>query len=105
MSDIYVSTSYSESFPDAVREAMLESLPVIVTNVGGTRELVDEEENGYLFQPGDIINLTKSLKKLIFDPELRKKMGLKSRKIIDDRFSTKAYARNFEDMLKKTINS
>ena len=104
-SDIYVSSSYSESLPDAVRDAMLASLPLVVSDVGGTSELVNIGENGYLFQPGDIINLTRYLKELILNSELRKKMGLKSRKIIDDRFSTKAYARNFEDMLKKTINS
>ena len=78
---------------------------MVVSDVGGTSELVNIGENGYLFQPGDIINLTRYLKELIHNSKLRKKMGLKSRKIIDDRFSTKAYARNFEDMLKKTINS
>ena len=103
-SDIYVSSSYSESLPDAVRDAMLASLPLVVSDVGGTCELVDVDQNGYLFKPGDIINLTKSLKKLIYDPELREKMGSRSRKIIDDRFSTQTYARNFEDMLENTIN-
>ena len=53
-SDIYVSTSYSESFPDAVREAMLASLPVIVTDVGGTKELVKIGKNGYLFEAGNL---------------------------------------------------
>lgn len=104
-SDIYVSSSYSESLPDAVRDAMLASLPLVVSDVGGTSELVDIGENGYLFKPGDVVNLTKFLQELILDLDLREKMGLKSRKIIDDRFSTKAYARNFEDMLRSTINS
>ena len=102
-SDIYVSTSYSESFPDAVREAMLACLPVVVTNVGGTSELVDLEENGFLFEPGDQKTLTNYLRRLINNPYERKEMGLKSRDIIDRKFSTKLYARNFENMLKKTI--
>ena len=103
-SDIYISTSYSESFPDAVREAMLESLPVIVTDVGGTFELVESGENGYLFEPGNISVLTFYLKKLIKNESLRIKMGIKSKKIIDERFSTKVYAKDFEEMIFNLIN-
>ena len=102
-SDVYVSSSYSESLPDAVRDAMLASLPLVVTDVGGTSELVEIGENGYLFEPSDINMLTQYLEKLIKYPELRKFMGRKSRMIIDDRFSTKAYAKNFEIMLNNTI--
>ena len=99
LSDIYVSTSYSESFPDAVREAMLESLPVVVTDVGGTCELVDEGCNGFLFQPGEIEVLTEHLKKIINNSDLRKDMGKNSLQIIKERFSTKVYAENFEVMV------
>ena len=102
-SDVYVSSSYSESLPDAVRDAMLASLPLVVTNVGGTSELVEIGENGYLFEPGDVNSLIKFLKILIRNPDLRKVMGRKSRITLDNSFSTKAYAKNFEDMLKNTI--
>lgn len=102
-SDIYVSTSYSESFPDAVREAMLASLPVIVTDVGGTRELVNIGENGYLFEPGDIQILKYYLEDLVNNQSNRKKMGLVSKEIIDTKFSTKAYASEFEKMLDNMI--
>ena len=98
-SDIYVSTSYSESFPDAVREAMLASLPVIVTDVGGTRELVEIGENGYLFEPGDISKLEYFLRRLIKNKATRTKMGSISKSIIDKKFSTKVYASDFEKMI------
>jgi len=102
-SDIYISTSYSESFPDAVREAMLASLPVIVTDVGGTRELVDIGKNGYLFEPGDIRMLSFFLRKLISRKSIRQEMGLASKEIIENKFSTKVYASNFEKMLNNMI--
>ncbi len=103
-SDIYVSSSYSESLPDAVRDAMLASLPLVVSNVGGTFELVEEGKNGYLFEAGDIDTLTEYLKKLISDLSLRELMGSHSKTIIDKKFSTKSYAKNFEIMLHNTIN-
>ena len=100
-SNIYISTSYSESFPDAVREAMLASLPVIVTDVGGTRELVEIDKNGYLFEPGKINKLSEYLRILIEDTALQKEMGREGKTIIDEKFSTKVYAEDFEKMVKQ----
>lgn len=99
--DIYVSTSYSESLPDAVRDAMRVGKPVIVTNVGGTFELLEGGKSGFLFEPGDIDSLTGYLCRLIGDPELRNFMGTEGKHIIDERFSTKVYVQNFEDMVLK----
>jgi len=97
--DIYVSTSYSESFPDAVREAMLVGKTVVVTNVGGTFELVKVGVSGFLFEPGDVSSLVYHIKQLIQNPRLRESMGAEGKLIIKRRFSTKVYARNFEDMV------
>jgi len=96
--DIYVSTSYSESFPDAVREAMQVGKPVIVTNVGGTFELVKVGKSGFLFEPGDVYSLVGYLDQLIHDPKLRGSMGTEGKRIIEENFSTKVYVRNFENM-------
>lgn len=104
-SDIYVSSSYSESLPDAVRDGMLASLPLVVSDVGGTSDLVDIGQNGYLFKPGDIVQLTNYLQELVQDVELRKKMGIKSKKIIENKFSTKAYAKEFENMLINSLSN
>ena len=82
---------------------MLASLPVIVTDVGGTRELVDIGKNGYLFEPGDIRMLSFFLRKLISRKSIRQEMGLASKEIIENKFSTKVYASNFEKMLDNMI--
>ena len=95
----YYSSSASESLPDAVREGMLASLPIVATDVGGSSELVTEGVNGYLYESGDLQSLIENMKTLINEPSLRKSMGVESRKIIDTRFSTKAYANNFENMI------
>jgi len=97
--DIYVSTSYSESFPDAVREAMSAGKPVIVTDVGGTFELVNVGKNGFLFEPGDVYSLVKYLTLLVKNQELRIVMGKEGVRIIEERFSTQKYAQKFEDMV------
>ena len=78
---------------------MLASLPVIVTDVGGTNELVQEGGNGYLFEPGDLNYLTNRIILLLKNAELRERMGKKSELIIETKFSTQVYARDFENMV------
>lgn len=97
--DIYVSTSYSESFPDAVREAMKAGKAIVVTNAGGTFELVNAGRNGFLFEPGDVESLVGYLTRLIQDQELRASMGAEGKRMIAANFSTELYARNFENMV------
>ena len=102
-SDVYVSSSYTESLPDAVRDGMSVGKPVVATDVGGTAELVLVGENGYLFQPGDIVSLIGYLRELVCAPALRRQMGLRSKRIIEEHFSTEAYARKFESMVLSTV--
>ena len=96
--DIYASTSYSESLPDVLRDAMAAGKPIVASNVGGTFELINGK-NGFMFEPGDIDSLAKYIKQLIQDSKLRKSMGQEGKLIINQRFSTKVYARNFEEMV------
>ena len=66
--------------------------------------IIDEDcKNGYLFDPGDIDDLTHYLRLLINDIDLRKSMGERGKMIINEEFSTKEYVKNFEIMLENTI--
>ncbi len=50
-SQIFVNPSHSEGLPTTILEACAVGVPVIATNVGSTREVIDTK---YLVQPGDI---------------------------------------------------
>ena len=52
-SDLFVSSSNWEGFPTVILEAMAAQLPVVATDVGGSRELVRNGETGYLVPPRD----------------------------------------------------
>ena len=47
--DIFLLTSDSEGFSNAIMEAMLFGIPCVVTNVGGNPDIINHEENGFLF--------------------------------------------------------
>jgi glycosyltransferase involved in cell wall biosynthesis len=73
--DVFILPSYNEGLPMALLEAMAYALPVITTPVGGIPELITHKANGLLVTPGNIKELTQSLKLLIEDEELRATLG------------------------------
>lgn len=61
-SDCVVLTSHSvETFSIAALEAMALGKPVIATRIGGAEEQIEEGENGYLFNPGDLETFARHL--------------------------------------------
>jgi glycosyltransferase involved in cell wall biosynthesis len=77
--DIFVLPTQAEAFGIAAVEACAAGLPVIATRVGGLRDIVLDAENGYLVPGQDPGALTRRLKTLIADPDLRRSLGQKSR--------------------------
>ena len=56
--DLFLMTSLSETFSIAAIEAMSFGLPCVLTDVGGTSEIVQPDYNGYLCEPGNIKDIT-----------------------------------------------
>ena len=77
--DVLVLPSYSEGRPNVVLEAQACGIPVVATRVGGTAELVVEEETGLLVDSGDPLQLRAALASLRDDPERRSQMGRRAR--------------------------
>lgn len=73
--DIFVSCSSSEAFSNAVLEAMTSGCAVIGSRVGGTPELIGEDQRGLLFRSGDVEDLAEKLATLIRDSGLRRDLG------------------------------
>lgn len=73
--DIFILPSYTEGLPISILEAMSYSLPIISTSIGGIPEIVQNEENGFLIQPGDMEALYNAIIKLSASKEIREKMG------------------------------
>lgn len=61
--------------PGVVREAMSRGKAVIVTRVGGSTEMIDEERNGLLVPPGDVDALARAMQRLNEDAALRQRLG------------------------------
>jgi O-antigen biosynthesis protein len=59
--DMFVCTSYEESFPRVVMEAMAFRTPIVSTDVHGIVELIGQRQDGYLVRPGDPVALSRMM--------------------------------------------
>ena len=77
--DLFVLPSYQEGMSIALLEAMASGLPVVVTEAGGTPELVTRGLNGEIVPWGDVEALARALTALVEDDAARARMGAASR--------------------------
>ena len=80
-----------EQFPMAALEGMALGVPLIVPNIGGWSSIVEDGENGFLFEPGNVNDLASKMKLLFNNPGLAVQMGLKGRRLVEERFSAENY--------------
>jgi glycosyltransferase involved in cell wall biosynthesis len=85
--DIFVAPSRFESFGLILLEAMMMGKPVVACDVGGMRMIVGHDENGYLVPPDDTEALGRALGRLVDSPDLRLRLGKRSRELYRERFS------------------
>lgn len=86
-STLFLLPSYIEGMPMALLEAMSWGLPVIATPVGGIPQVVTNEVNGLLVQPGDVAALASATTRLLADPALSGRLGNAARTTIERGFS------------------
>jgi len=70
---------WPEPFGIAAVEAMACGKPVIASNIGGLKKIVENGKTGYLFEPGNCSELAEKLRILILDKKLRDEMGRNGR--------------------------
>lgn len=79
--------SYREGVPKVLIEAAASGRPIVTTDAPGCREIVKDNENGFLVPIRDSKSLAVALKKLLDDPKLRIRFGLRGREIAHSEFS------------------
>ena len=85
--DVFVLPSTYETFSNAALEAMASGVPVVLSRVGGSVEMVTHGVEGFLYTPGVTEDLVQALSTLLRDPELRREMGRRARDRVERDFS------------------
>jgi glycosyltransferase involved in cell wall biosynthesis len=84
--DCFVFPSYREGFPNTVLEAGAMGLPSIVTDINGSREIIVENENGYIIPPQDSDALLAAMCRMMSDSRRRTYMASHARNMVGCRF-------------------
>jgi glycosyltransferase involved in cell wall biosynthesis len=74
-SDVFVLPSYSEGLPISILEAMSYGKAIIATDVGGVSEIVRENENGILIEPGNLPQIRQAINRMLDHKDLVKTFG------------------------------
>jgi len=85
-----------EGLPRSIIEAMRAGLPVVASDVGGTRELIEEGRTGFLINRSDSKTLQERLAELLSNPRMRSVMGQSAREHYEKHFT-------FERMAEQTF--
>lgn len=101
---VLVLPSYREGRPSVVLEALAAGLPVIATDIDGTRELVEHGITGWLFKPGDNNTLTEIFLEILNGTYNLEQMGHQARKWMKTNALTwEETARTYESLYRNAI--
>lgn len=84
---INILPSYNEGLPMTILETMAYGIPNISTKIASIPEVIDDEKNGFLIEPGDKNTMFEKICFLIENEKDRKKMSERAYKTICDNFS------------------
>lgn len=96
---------YREGIPRSLIEATAIGRPIVTTRSIGCKETVTDGYNGFLIPIKDSKTLAEKLKLLIEDGELRKKLGINSRKVAEEKFSIEDVIQTHLSIYKQLFNN
>jgi len=76
-----------DSFPTMILDAMKLAKPVVATNLGGAKEMVNEGVSGYIADPMDIESFSQRIADILTDPNKARELGIAGRKRLETRFT------------------
>lgn len=93
-----------EGMPNVVMEAMMAAVPVVATDIPGSRDLVINGETGFLVPVGDRAAFARQTKKLLDDEELSRRLGEAGRRRVREEFTVEKMVSRHEDLYRVLLD-
>ncbi|TXC82183.1 glycosyltransferase family 4 protein [Metabacillus litoralis] len=103
-SDVFILPTLHENLGNVYLEASKVCIPSIGTKVGGVPEIILDGETGLLIPPYNSEALTEAIMKLYSKPHLRKEMGIKAHRRLNDYFNPVTISNQFDDLYSSILN-
>ena len=85
--DVFALASFAEGVPVSLMEAMASEVPCVSTLITGIPELIRDGIDGLLVSPSDDEAMADALRRLMDEPELRRRLGRAGRLRVMDRYN------------------
>jgi len=102
--DLFWNASLYEGQSNSILEAMQAGVPVIASNIAGTRDLIQHEKTGLLFPVGDVGELMKASARVLDDAALYQSLSETAKKSIDTNFSVEAMVIKHELLYTESVH-
>ncbi len=104
--DVQLNASYgTEACSLAILEGFSMGLPIVASRYGGNPWLVEDGENGLLFESRNSRDLAEKLSRLMDSPELTEHMRGRSREIYLSKYTGEIFAGNIENVYLQTLEA
>lgn len=97
--DIYVHSTLAETFSTAILQAMSMGLPVVTTDIEGTRHMLKDKETGLLFEPKNVNDLTDELNFLINHKNKAIALSTNARIFVQENYSLEKVKSNLMELI------
>jgi len=104
-SDMFILPSWAEGLPNAMIEAMAARLPVIVTNVGGIPDVIEDRVTGFLVEPQSSENLAAVIQEVLNREDIGRAVADAGFDVAVDRFSVAKAVQKFRVGFKMALRS
>lgn len=102
--DIVLFTSDWEGMPLTMWEAMANEVPVVAPDVGGFKEILEENMCGLIYEHGNIMDAELKLIQLLDDVRLRKSLGKNGRVAVETKYTEQIFIRQIQKVYEDLVN-
>jgi glycosyltransferase involved in cell wall biosynthesis len=103
--DLFIMPSLWEGLSLAMLSAMAAELPVIATSVGGVRQVMGEDEYGFVIPPGDVPALVAKIRDCLENRERTRLRGILGAQRVRERYSTEAATKRLEALYIRVLEN
>lgn len=104
ISDLMFLLSEKEAFGLVLLEGFACGVPAIGTNIGGIPEVIEDGENGYLVELGDVELVAEKALTILRDPIMYKRVQEKAFQTVYDKFNSDSIVRQYEELYYKVAS-
>ncbi len=95
---------HAEGVSNSILESCAFGVPVIATRGGGTSEILEDGQNGYIIEPHNKDELSQKINFLLDSHSVRVEMGVKAKKIYEEKFTLEKATRKYIQLFEKMSN-